>query len=131
VKIDPPGFALESFDVIGGWRDHYRTVGRGEAVVVDGRRMAYHKGLKVDPADVLADGRRFRDIDEYKQLLLKDKDQLTRALAGHLLTYATGAPPGPGDAAAIDAIVQNLSDKNHGLRALVHEVVRSKPFQHK
>ena len=26
-KIDPPGFALESFDVIGGWRDHYRATG--------------------------------------------------------------------------------------------------------
>ena len=24
-KIDPPGFALESFDVIGGWRDRYRS----------------------------------------------------------------------------------------------------------
>ncbi len=23
--IDPPGFALENFDVIGGWRDHYRA----------------------------------------------------------------------------------------------------------
>ena len=27
-KIDPPGFALESFDVIGGWRDYYRTTGQ-------------------------------------------------------------------------------------------------------
>jgi hypothetical protein len=131
VKIDPPGFALESFDVIGGWRDNYRTVGRGEAVVVDGRRMAYHKGLKVDPADVLADGRQFRDIDEYKQLLLKDKDQLARALTGHLLTYATGAPPGPGDVAAIDAVVGKVRDQNYGLRALVHEIVLSKPFRHK
>ncbi|MCI0433276.1 MAG: DUF1592 domain-containing protein, partial [Gemmatimonadetes bacterium] len=26
-KIDPPGFALESFDVIGGWRDRYRAAG--------------------------------------------------------------------------------------------------------
>src|SRR5207253_5813133 len=34
-RIDPPGFALESFDVIGGWRDYYRTTGRGDAVTVD------------------------------------------------------------------------------------------------
>src|SRR5207244_5517128 len=46
-RIDPPGFALESFDVIGGWRDHYRTTGNGGVVVVDGRRMPYHKGKKV------------------------------------------------------------------------------------
>jgi hypothetical protein len=25
IKIDPPGFALENFDVIGGWRTTYRT----------------------------------------------------------------------------------------------------------
>ncbi len=30
-KIDPPGFALESFDVIGGWRENYRSVGKGDA----------------------------------------------------------------------------------------------------
>jgi hypothetical protein len=38
-KIDPPGFALESFDVIGGWRDNYRTTGSGKQVIVEGRRM--------------------------------------------------------------------------------------------
>ena len=47
-KIDPPGFALESFDVIGGWRDHYRSVGKGEPVVVNGRTMRYQKGPAVD-----------------------------------------------------------------------------------
>src|SRR4029079_3244104 len=34
VTIDPPGFALENFDVIGGWREYYRSVGKGEAAVV-------------------------------------------------------------------------------------------------
>src|SRR5262249_25809279 len=77
-KIDPPGFALESFDVIGGWRENYRTSGNGETVTVDGRRMPYLKGPKVDAAGVLADGRRFRNIEEFKQLLLRDKDQLAR-----------------------------------------------------
>ena len=37
------------------------------------------------------DGRAFKDIDEYKQLLLADKDQLARNLAQKLLVYATGA----------------------------------------
>jgi hypothetical protein len=31
-RIDPPGFALESFDVMGGWRVNYRSVGKGEPV---------------------------------------------------------------------------------------------------
>jgi hypothetical protein len=130
-KIDPPGFALESFDVIGGWRENYRTSGNGEAVMVDGRRMPYHKGKKVDPADVLPDGRKFKDIDELKQLLLTDKDQLARALTEKLVTYATGAPPAAADKPEIEAIVGKVREKNYGLRTLVHEIVQSKAFQNK
>jgi mono/diheme cytochrome c family protein len=130
-KIDPPGFALESFDVIGGWRENYRTTGHGEAVIVDGRRMPYHKGRKVDPADTLADGRKFRNIDEFKQLLLKDKDQLARALTVKLVTYATGGPPETADKPEIEAIVRKVREKNYGLRTLVHEIVQSKLFQTK
>jgi hypothetical protein len=130
-KIDPPGFALESYDVIGGWRDHYRTSGNGQAVTVDGRRMPYLKGPKVDPADVLPDGRRFRNIDELKQLLLKDRDQLARALTVKLVTYATGAAPTPADQPSIEAIVKKIGGKNYGLRTLVHEIVQSEVFSHK
>ncbi len=130
-KIDPPGFALESFDVIGGYREHYRTSGRGKPVVVDGRRMPYLQGPKVDPADVTADGRPFRDIDEFKKLLLEDKDQLARALTEKLLTYATGAPPETADRPEIEAIVGRIQEKNYGLRTLVHEIVRSNLFQDK
>jgi hypothetical protein len=130
-KIDPPGFALESFDVIGGWRDYYRTSGNGKAVIVDGRRMPYLQGPMVDPADVLADGQRFRDIDDLKQLLLKDKDQLARALTGRLVTYATGAALHAADGPEIEAIVRNIRARNYGLRTLVHEIVQSKLFRNK
>ncbi len=127
-KIDPPGFALESFDVIGGWRDNYRVTGNGKAVIVDGRRMPYHEGKKVDPSDVLPDGRKFANIDEFKQLLLKDKDQLARALTEKLVVYATGARASTVDKKEIEAIVGKVREKDYGFRALVHEVVRSKLF---
>jgi mono/diheme cytochrome c family protein len=132
-KIDPPGFALESFDVIGGWREQYRTTGNGDRkdVIVDGRRMPYRMGLTVDPSDVMPDGSKFKDIDEFKQLLLKDKDQLARALAEKLLTYATGAAPEATDKAEIEAIVRKIRERNYGLRTLVHEVVQSGVFQTK
>jgi mono/diheme cytochrome c family protein len=130
-KIDPPGFALESFDVIGGWREHYRTSGRGAEVLIEGRRMPYLQGPKVDPADVMADGERFANIDELKQLLLKDRDQLARALTEKLLTYATGAAPTPTDRAEIEDIVRKVRTKNYGLRTLIHEIVQSKAFQQK
>ncbi len=131
VRMDPPGFALESFDVIGGWREFYRTSGNGKAVTVDGRRMPYLHGSKVDPSDVLPDGRAFRDIDELKRLLLTDQDQIARALTTKLLTYATGHGLEPADKPAADAIVQRVKGKNYGFRSLVHEVVASDVFRTK
>lgn len=130
-KIDPPGFALENFDVAGGWREHYRKINDGEPVVIDGRRVRYLNGPAVDAADELPDGRRFANIDEYKQLLLADKDQLARALAAKLLTYATGAAPSTADGPAIEAIVGAIRDKDYGFRSLIHEIAQSSVFQSK
>jgi hypothetical protein len=130
-RIDPPGFALENFDVIGGWRDHYRSTGNGKPVVIDGQRMHYLQGPKVDAGDVMPDGQRFRDIDEFKKLLLKDKDQIARALTVKLLTYATGGSSRPADVPEFEAIVRKVRDRNYGLRTLVHAIVQSKIFQTK
>jgi len=130
-KIDPPGFALESFDVIGGWREYYRTSGNGKPVIVDGRRMPYLQGKKVDPSDEMPDGQRFRDVDEFKQLLLKEREQIARALTTRLVTYATGATVQTSDRPEIEAIVSRIRERNYGLRTLVHEVVASKLFQNK
>lgn len=131
VKMDPPGFALESFDVIGGWRDFYRVSGNGKTVMIEGRRMPYLQGPKVDPSDVLPDGRAFRDIDELKQLLLTDKDQIARSLTTKLLTYATGHSLEPGDETAVSDIVSKAKAKDYGFRSLIHEVVASELFRTK
>ncbi len=130
-KIDPPGFALESFDCIGGWRDWYRVTGSGGPVTVDGRRMPYHKGKPVDPSDVMPDGQRFENIDQFKQLLLQDKPQLAKALTTKLLTYATGRAPQPSEQAAVEAIVTKIAATDYGLRSLVHAIVESDLFQNK
>ena len=98
---------------------------------LNGRKMRYLKGLPVDAADVLPDGRQFRNIDEYKQLLLTDKDQLARALAEKLLSYATGGTPTKSEQAEIEAIIGKIRSKDYGLRTLVHEIVQSKMFQSK
>ncbi|HYH63134.1 MAG TPA: DUF1585 domain-containing protein, partial [Urbifossiella sp.] len=130
-KIDPPGFALESFDVIGGYREFYRTTGRGQPVTIDGRRMPYLHGPRVDPSDVLPDGARFADVDELKRLLLRDKDQLARALAVKLITYGTGGPPEPADRAEVEAIMARVREQGYGFRALVHAIIQSKLFREK
>ena len=116
-EIDPPGFALESFDVIGGWRDHYRSIGK--------------PGPAVDPSDVLPDGRRFANIDAYKKLLLDDKNQLARNLAKKLLTYATGAAPSALDEPEIETIISRIREKDYGFRSLIHGIVQSSLFQSK
>src|SRR5262249_3816393 len=128
-KIDPPGFALESFDVIGGWRGKYRPTRDGAPVTAGGRPNPPLQRPKGNPGDVIPDGRKFRDIDEFKQLLLKDKDQLARALTARLVTYATGAAPSPADQPQIEAIVGRIRDRDYGLRSLVHEIVQSKLFR--
>lgn len=130
-KIDPPGFALESFDCIGGWRDNYRATGLGEDIVVDGRRMPYLKGKKVDPADVTAEGERFENIDQLKQLLLRDKPRIARALTTKLIAYSTGRAPQPSDRVAVEAIVTKVGAKGYGLRSLIHEIVQSELFRNK
>ena len=130
-KIDPPGFALESFDCIGGWRDHYRATGLGETVVVDGRRMPYLKGKKVDPADVTADGERFENIDQLRQILVRDKPRLARALTTKLITYATGRAPQASDRDMVEMIVAKIGAKDYGLRTLIHEIVQSELFRNK
>lgn len=132
--IDPPGFALESFDVIGGWRDRYRLSGwsrDAKEVILNGRKMSYYHGAKVDSADVLPDGREFQNIDDLKLLLLADKDQLTRALTHKLVTYSTGAAPGQAEQPRIEAIVTRVREQNYGFRTLIYEVVRDELFQTK
>lgn len=129
VEIDPPGFALESFDVIGGWRDYYRSVGNGKPVTIDGKRMPYVQGKSVDPADVLPDGRKFRDIDELKQHLLTDKEQIVRAFATRLMTYALGRAPEPAVRSEIDSLVKSTADHNYGLRSVLNAVIESEAFR--
>lgn len=122
-EIDPPGFALESFDVTGAWRDHYRVLRE------DSRRVI--KGPPVDSTGVLPDGRRFENIDDYKLLLLNDKDQLARNLTEKLLSYATGAKPTPLDKPEIERIVGRAREKDFRFRSLIHDVVQSKLFRSK
>ena len=56
--IDPPGFALESFDPIGGWRERFRSLGEGDKVddEVFGRKVRYKLGQPVDAAGAFPDG---------------------------------------------------------------------------
>jgi hypothetical protein len=133
--MDPPGFALESFDVMGGWRDRYRAVKEGVApekgVGMNGQAFAFYYALPVDCAGELPDGRAFKDIREFKRLLARDEVTLARNLAKQLAIYATGAPVRFSDRAQIEQIVQLSSARQYGMRSLVHGIVQSELFLRK
>jgi hypothetical protein len=129
-KIDPVGFALENFDVIGGRRERYRSLTAGEPAKakVDGLMVKYLVGLPIESADELPDGRKFAHIDELKQLLGADPERIARSVAGKLLTYATGGGLQFADRQALDEIVADAREHGFGLRTIVHGVVRSEAF---
>lgn len=134
-KMDPPGFALESFDVMGGWRDRYRAVKEGvkpeNGFGLNGQAFAFYYALPVDCAGELVDGRAFKDIREFKRLLLQDELPIARNLAKQLTIYATGAPVRFSDREEIERIVQLSSSRQFGLRTIVHGIVQSDLFQMK
>ena len=133
--IDPPGFALESYDVLGGWRERYRVkqggpgIDRIELSALPGKQVFVAK--PVEPGGETPDGTPFRDIAEYKRLVLRDRDQLARAMVGRLVVYATGAPVDFADRAAVEKILADAKSRDHGLRSLVHAVIQSPMFLHK
>ncbi|MBL9200532.1 MAG: DUF1592 domain-containing protein [Opitutaceae bacterium] len=134
-KMDPPGFALESFDVMGAWRDRYRGVADDKPAVKglgkNGQPFEFHYGLPVDAAGELPDGRPFADVREFKRLILDREADIARNLAKQLAIYATGAPVRFSDREAIDKIVAEAAGKNHGVRAIVHALVQSELFRSK
>ncbi len=135
VKMDGYGFALESYDVTGEWRDKYRAVGgKGpdqERKIFNGHRINYHYELPVDCAGVMPDGRPFADVDALRALLIAEPDKLARAFVGHLVTYATGAEVSFADRAAVDAIIAKAKAKGYGVRTLILETIQSDLFRTK
>ncbi|OAI47708.1 hypothetical protein AYO44_09095 [Planctomycetaceae bacterium SCGC AG-212-F19] len=138
-RIDPPGFALENYDVIGGWRDRYRVVAERKDWVnnrvgpLAHYLAAYQYGLgrPVEAGDALGDGREFTDIAGFKKLLLARPEPVYRAIMGKLVTYATGQPVGFGDHQAVSQILAEAKASDYGLRTLVHTVVASELFRKK
>ena len=134
--IDPPGFALESFDVMGGWRDKYRAFAEGvkpqQGLGLSGQPFTFHYALPVDTGGTLDDGHAFKDVREFKRLLIDHQEPaVARNLIGQLATYATGAPIGFKDRNNVDEILRQTRASGYGMRALVHGIVQSSLFQYK
>lgn len=130
-KIDPPGFALECFDPIGGFRARYRTMAEsGERPGISQapftwKWVRFRIGLPVDATGRMSNGEQFTDIRDFKKLLAHDPDQLARNLTVKLLTYATGRKIGFADRIRVEVIVNNSRNQGYGFRSLIHAVAQS------
>ncbi len=133
-QIDPPGFALECFDVIGGYRDRFRSQGEGDTpeTKLNGRRIwEYKLGLSVDASGELTNGKKFDGIEQYKKLLLREREQIARNFIEQLVVYSTGAEIQFADRDEIERILQVCSKKKYGMKTMIYEVVQSKLFLQK
>ena len=128
-KIDPPGFALEAFDPIGGFRTHYRV--SGGTPNVDGLDSPgpYTDGPPVDTSGVTPKGDAFSGIAEYKQLLSRELDQVARHLTAQLLVFSTGADVEFVDRDTVEAIVDAGRVEGHPVRSIIHQVAQSDLFR--
>jgi hypothetical protein len=110
-RIDPLGFGLENYDVVGRWRTE-------------------DAGKPVDTAGVLPDGTKFNGPDELKAILMQRKDEFMRNLASKVLGYALGRGLTLEDYCAVDRIVANAKTENYKAHRFILEVVRSVPFRY-
>jgi hypothetical protein len=134
-KMDPPGFALESFDVMGGYRERYRAVSDKVPPVkgfgMNGQPFAFHYALPVDSAGELPAGRPFRDVRELKKLLVEDESPVARNLVHQLVVFATGAPVRFSDRDEIEKILRATKSSQYGVRSIVHAIVQGELFRNK
>tara|TARA_R110002096_G_scaffold91625_10_gene207310 strand:- start:3074 stop:5650 length:2577 start_codon:yes stop_codon:yes gene_type:complete len=113
--IDPPGFALEKFDPIGGWRGHYPI------------------GKKYPPIDSSSTfrGEDFADIVEFKRLLLKREDDFARNFVEKLFIQALGRELAVTDRPHIRKVLATTKPDGYRLRDLILACVESDLFRQK
>lgn len=130
--IDPPGFALESFDPVGRYREHFRSLGAGERVdrIVHGRKVRYRIGPPVDASGQWSGGT-FDGYVQFRDQLANQREQLTQTFVKKLLVFATGREFGFSDREEIEQIVRSAMKQEQGMRELVHAVVQSRIFRTK
>ncbi len=107
--IDPLGFALENYDVVGRWRDE-------------------QAGVPVDASGRLPDGTGFDGPSELKRALLDRKTLFLRNLAKRMLGYALGRGLTPANSCTVETIVDSVQGQDFEAWSLARAIVLSEPF---
>jgi hypothetical protein len=111
-KMDPLGFALDSYDAVGAWRDDAG-------------------GKPIDTTGELPTGEKFKGPLELKQIVLKRKDEFVRNMTEKMLIFALGRELDYFDDGPV-AQIQNSLDKNgYKFSVLIAGIVNSFEFQNR
>ena len=109
-RLDPLGFALESFDAVG-------------------RQRITEDGVEVDDSGSLLDGTVVDGLDGLSSILLTRKDEFVETFAEKLLTYAIGRGLEPSDRPALREVRRLVEASNYRFSALIDGIVGSIPFR--
>jgi hypothetical protein len=109
VRMDPLGFALESFDGLG----KYRTVSDGQPI---------------DTSASLPDGTEFDGISGLRELVLKQRAEFVRTFTEKLLAYALGRSVEYYDLPVVRKIAAEVASNDYRWSSVVSAVVKSVPF---
>jgi len=107
--MDPLGFALENYDVLGRWRTE-------------------DNGKPIDNRGELPDGTKIDGPEQLKKVLLERKNDFLRHLTSKLMGYALGRGLRPADSCTVDRIVNQLEGQEYRSQALIGAIVLSVPF---
>ncbi len=112
-RLDPLGFGLENFDVLGRWRDQI-------------------KGEPVDVSGELTTGEEFAGPAALKAILVGSKRELfVRNLVERMLSYALRRGVEYYDIATVKQVMAELEANDHRGTALIVAVAKTFPFQHR
>jgi hypothetical protein len=107
--MDPVGFSLEQFDLIGKWRD------------TDG-------GSPVNATGRLADGTSLDGPASLRKALLSRRDAVAATATEKLLTYALGRRVEYYDMPAVRGVVRDAARADYRFSSLITGIVKSVPF---
>ena len=108
--MDPMGFALENFDLIGEWRE-------------------YDGPSKIDSTGQLADGTPVKGPGDLRRAVLGRSDAFMTVATEKLMTYALGRPVGAYDMPTVRAIVHRAAANNDRFSSLITGIIESDAFQ--
>jgi len=107
--IDPVGFALENFDLVGEWRE-------------------YDGDSKVDPSGTLLDGSTLSGPADLRKALVRYSDLFVETIAEKLMTYALGRELEYFDMPTVRSIMHNAESEDYRFSALVRGIINSDQF---